>query len=145
MPCAGLGLEWPLQPPLRQDGTRLTYSRSVSDAGLAAPFMPWVTLCELSELTDGAAKPVDIDGHRLAVFRDGPTVATLDNACPHAGVALGGGHVDAGCAVCPAHLWAFDLATGQLRGTPGVSVRRYPTRLFDFAGKRFVQADLPST
>jgi nitrite reductase/ring-hydroxylating ferredoxin subunit len=107
--------------------------------------MPWATLCELSELADGQGKPVDIDGHRLAVFRDGPTVAALDNACPHAGVALSGGTVEDGCAVCPAHQWAFELSTGRLCGTPAVSVRRYDTRLFDFAGKRFVQADLPST
>ncbi len=106
--------------------------------------MAWVTLCELSELTDGLGRPVDVDGYRLAVFRDGDAVAALDNACPHAGVALSGGHVDRGCCVCPAHLWAFDLTTGQLRGAPGVSVARHPTRLLDFHGKRFVQADLPS-
>jgi nitrite reductase/ring-hydroxylating ferredoxin subunit len=105
--------------------------------------MPWVTLCELSELTDGAGKPVDVDGFKLAVFLDGPTVAALDNTCPHAGVALSGGFVRDGCAVCPAHQWAFDLATGQLRDAPVVSVTRYPTRLFDFHGTRFVQADLP--
>ncbi len=105
--------------------------------------MPWVTLCELSDLTDGRGKPVDVDGHRLAVFLDGGTPATLDNACPHAGIALSGGEVDAGCAVCPAHGWAFDLATGQLRGMPGVTIGHYPTRLHDHAGRRFVQADLP--
>ena len=106
--------------------------------------MAWVTLCELSELTDGQGKAVDVDGHRLAVFLDAARPATLDNACPHAGVALSGGSVEAGCAVCPAHQWAFDLTTGQLRDSAAVSVRRYPTRLFEFAGKRFVQADLPS-
>ncbi len=106
--------------------------------------MAWVTLCELSELTDGQGKPVDIDGYRLAVFLDGTVVAALDNLCPHAGVALSGGFVQDGCAVCPAHLWAFDLHTGQLRTSPSVTVGRYPTRLLDFHGKRFVQADLPS-
>ncbi len=106
--------------------------------------MPWVTLCELSDLTDGRGKPVDVDGYRLAVFLDGPTVATLDDRCPHAGIALSGGVVDAGCAVCPAHDWAFELTTGRLRGMPEMSTGHYPTRLHDHAGVRFVQADLPS-
>ncbi len=106
--------------------------------------MAWVTLCDLSELTDGRGKPVDVDGHRLGVFLDGGTVSAIDNACPHAGAALTGGVVEDGCAVCPVHYWAFDLATGRLRDSAGVAVRRYETRLFDHAGKRFVQADLPS-
>ena len=105
--------------------------------------MAWVTLCELAELTDGAGKPVDVDGHRLAVFLDGAAPAALDAACPHAGISLAGGTVEDGCAVCPAHFWAFDLATGVLRDSAAVSVRRYDTRLLDHAGKRFVQADLP--
>ena len=107
--------------------------------------MPWVTLCELSELTEGGGRPFDVDGYRLAVFLDGGVPATLDNACPHVGVALSGGDVVDGCAVCPAHQWAFDLATGQMREAAAVSVRRYATRLHDHAGTVFVQADLPGT
>ena len=105
--------------------------------------MSWTSLCELSELTEGQGKYVEIDGFQLAVFLDKGSVHVMDNSCPHAGGNLAGGHVDDGCAVCPWHYWAFRLDNGQLRDMPGVNVPTYTTRLFDFNGKHFVQADLP--
>lgn len=105
--------------------------------------MPWSTLCELSELSEGQGKYVEIDGFRLAVFLDHGAVAVLDSRCPHAGADISAGHVEDGCAVCPWHAWAFELTTGQLRGSPGIGVDRYPSRLRVHEGKQFVQADLP--
>ena len=105
--------------------------------------MSWTSLCELTELTEGEGKYVEIDGFQLAVFLDKGGVFAMDNSCPHAGGNLAGGHVDDGCAVCPWHYWAFRLDNGQLRDMPGVNVSTYPTRVFDFNGKQFVQADLP--
>jgi nitrite reductase/ring-hydroxylating ferredoxin subunit len=106
--------------------------------------MAWATLCELDELTEGCGKAVSIDGYRLAVFLDAGQPSVIDDACPHAGASLSRGFVRDGCAVCPSHLWPFDLATGQLRDVPSVSVTRYAVRLLDHGGKRWVQADLPS-
>lgn len=105
--------------------------------------MSWTTLCELSELIEGQGKYVEIDGFQLAVFLDKGNVFAIDNCCPHAGGNLSGGHVADGCAVCPWHYWAFRLTDGQLRDMPGVNVATYTIRLFDHAGKRFVQANLP--
>jgi nitrite reductase/ring-hydroxylating ferredoxin subunit len=105
--------------------------------------MSWTSLCELGELTEGQGKYVEIDGFQLAVFLDKGRVFAMDNCCPHAGGNLSGGPVVDGCAVCPWHYWAFRLDNGELRDMPGVNVRTYTTRLFDFHGKRFVQADLP--
>lgn len=105
--------------------------------------MSWISLCELTELTEGEGKYVEIDGFQLAVFLDGGKVYVIDNCCPHAGGNLAGGHIADGCAVCPWHYWAFRLEDGQLRDMPGVNVTTYATRLFGHAGKQFVQADLP--
>jgi nitrite reductase (NADH) small subunit len=107
--------------------------------------MAWVTLCTLDELTEGQGKAVSIDGCNLAVYLDGGEPSVIDDTCPHAGASLSTGFVDAGCAVCPWHYWAFDLKTGELRDSPGVKIGRYPVRLHPRDGRQFVQADLPST
>ena len=107
--------------------------------------MRWVSLCRLDELTEGRAKYVEIDGFQLAVYLHEAEPYVIDNYCPHAGGNLAAGHVDeTGCAVCPLHDWPFRLATGELRDSPGVAVRTYPTRLLNRPDQPpLVQAQLP--
>jgi nitrite reductase/ring-hydroxylating ferredoxin subunit len=107
--------------------------------------MSWTSLCELSELTEGQGKYVEIDGFRLGVFLDGGKVSVLDDRCPHAGGSLSAGPIEDGCALCPRHYWAFHLNTGELRGSPHVAVSAYPSRVLEYQGRQVVQAELPST
>ena len=106
--------------------------------------MPWVALCTLDELTDGKGKYVEVDGFHLAVFLNGDQVAVIDSTCPHAGANIADGFIEDGCAICPWHYWAFRLDNGQLRDSPGVAVRKYPTRIFPHNDRQFVQAELPT-
>ena len=66
---------------------------------------PVVTAKELGK------KPlsVKVAGETLALFRDGKgSVGALVDRCPHRGVALSLGRVDAdGCLTCPFHGWSF--------------------------------------
>lgn len=110
--------------------------------------MAWTTLCTVDDLFKGLGKYVEIDGFRLAVFLDAANgaVSVTDDACPHAGLSMSDGHVNAEhCAVCPAHGWTFDLKTGALAGSPidGEVLKVYPSRILDENGKRFVQVQLP--
>jgi sulfoxide reductase heme-binding subunit YedZ len=106
--------------------------------------MAWTSLCDLDELTEGTAKRVDIDGFMLAVYLHDAGVFVLDSVCPHAGHDIAEGGVQDGCAVCPYHGWNFRLIDGQMPGSPGVSTRTYPTRLYPRSGRpTLVQADLP--
>ena len=107
--------------------------------------MAWTTLCSLDQLSEGAAKYVEIGGYRLAVFLHDGTPHVLDNYCPHAGGSMAGGYIEDGCAVCPWHSWAFRLQNGQLRDSPGVAVSTYKTRLVHRPDGKptLVQADLP--
>jgi nitrite reductase/ring-hydroxylating ferredoxin subunit len=111
---------------------------------MSEPGMAWTSLCELEELIENEGKYVEIDGFQLAVFLSGGNVSVIDNRCPHAGGNLSAGHVEKGCAVCPWHYWAFRLDNGQMRDAPGVAVSWYPTRVYEYQGRRVVQADLPS-
>ena len=105
--------------------------------------MSFTTLCDLSDLEPDKGKYVEIGGFQLAVFLQAGQVYVMDNYCPHAGGNLAGGMVEEGCAVCPWHQWAFQLKNGQLRDSPGVMVKTYPTRLYEHQGRKLVQADLP--
>ena len=106
--------------------------------------MAWTTLCTLDELSEGAAKYVEVGGYRLAVFLHHGTPHVLDNYCPHAGGSMAGGYIEDGCAVCPWHNWPFRLDTGHLKGSDAVTIDIYPARLQprDDAAP-LVQADLP--
>jgi nitrite reductase/ring-hydroxylating ferredoxin subunit len=106
--------------------------------------MPWTSLCTVDEITESIGKFVDIGGFELAVFVSGGEYFAIDNRCPHAGANLAGGAVANGCVTCPRHAWTFELATGELAGSPGVCVKRYPVRLHQRPGLAdLVQADLP--
>jgi 3-phenylpropionate/trans-cinnamate dioxygenase ferredoxin subunit len=106
--------------------------------------MAWTSLCELEELIEDQGKYVEIDGYQLAVFLSGGKPSVLDNRCPHAGGNLSAGPVKDGCAICPRHYWAFRLDNGQLRDAPGIAVSAYQSRVYEYQGRRVVQADLPS-
>ena len=107
--------------------------------------MPWTPLCRFDELKEGAGKYVEIAGHQLAVFLDAGVPYVMDNYCPHAGGNLAGGRVEAGCAICPWHDWAFRLNDGQLRESKFVHVPVYPARMSERDGTKSVEADLPDT
>lgn len=106
--------------------------------------MAWTSLCEITELTEGRGRYVEIEGFQLAVFLDAGKISVLDNTCPHAGGSLASGIVQSGCAVCPWHNWKFQLDSGQLASNPAVKVHRYPVRILSREHyPDLVQADLP--
>jgi nitrite reductase/ring-hydroxylating ferredoxin subunit len=106
--------------------------------------MAWTTLCSLDELTEGQAKYVEVgDKYHLAVFLHEGRPRVMDNYCPHAGGSMAGGYIEDGCAVCPWHNWPFKLDTGELLGSPAVSIGVYRTRVEAVEGSAgVVQADL---
>jgi nitrite reductase/ring-hydroxylating ferredoxin subunit len=109
--------------------------------------MAWTTLCTVDDLWKGLGKSAEVDGYRLAIFydTDNDQVSVTEESCPHAGAPMSDGVVNAGCAVCPMHGWAFDLRTGALRGSGSELevLKVYPSRILEENGRRFVQADLP--
>jgi nitrite reductase/ring-hydroxylating ferredoxin subunit len=106
--------------------------------------MAWVTLCTVDDLTEGVGQYAEVDGFQLAVFRLAGEITAIDSTCPHAGANLAGGSVEEGCVICPHHSWAFRLDNGQMRDSPGIAVRKYPTRVYPHEGRELVQVELPT-
>ena len=78
----------------------------------------------LDEVPPGEGRTFTVDGEMIAVFRlrDGSLRAT-QAVCPHRGGPLADGQIDLRQVLCPLHLNAWDLTTGQSRsGQPPVTV-----------------------
>lgn len=88
----------------------------------------WHPVCLDRELT-AAPRQVWLDGTPYAVFRvdggeTGGRVGAVPDACPHRGMRLSEGVVEAGRVVCPYHGWSFAPGgEGTAPGTPQMRPR----------------------
>ena len=84
--------------------------------------MSGVRVCGWSELVDGAARRVVVDGRPVALVRIGERVHAIDDVCSHAEVSLSEGDVDVEeCALeCWKHGSLFDLETGEALTLPAI-------------------------
>jgi 3-phenylpropionate/trans-cinnamate dioxygenase ferredoxin subunit len=79
-----------------------------------------VRLCSVNDVKPGAAKRVDVEGHRLCVVRLGDDWYVLGDECSHADYSLSEGDVweDDREIECPKHGSTFDLETGEPQTLP---------------------------
>ena len=90
----------------------------------------FVRACSLSEVADGSAVRVVLDGRPVAVVRSDGEVYAIHDVCSHANVALSEGDVEGRTIECWLHGSRFDLATGQPTGLPAtVPVPVYPVKI----------------
>lgn len=89
----------------------------------------------LGDLRENEPVDVDLDGTKVLLVRRGDTVHAVAGLCPHKGVPLSKGVVEAdgtdgGRIVCGLHRAAFDLATGAVVKPPACeSLARYDVRI----------------
>lgn len=80
--------------------------------------MAFVRACAASEVGDGQALRVEVDGLDVAIVRNGDDFYAIEDECSHAAVALSEGDVE-GCEIeCWMHGSRFDLRTGKPIGPP---------------------------
>ena len=88
-----------------------------------------VRVGSLAEIPEGEGRAYVVDGQQVAVFRHrSGRVSAVQATCPHSGGPLADGQIDERVVVCPLHLFAWDLATGEsTSGQPPVRV--HPCRV----------------
>lgn len=89
----------------------------------------WVDVCGLDEIADQRGLAVVVRGTDVALMRDGADVHALGGTCPHRGGQIADGRVVDGAAICPLHLWDFDLRTGISRYDPRDTLPRFGARV----------------
>jgi nitrite reductase/ring-hydroxylating ferredoxin subunit len=77
----------------------------------------------------GMAKPVTVNGKRIALYNvDGKIYAT-DNTCLHKGGPLGEGDLMDNVITCPLHGWQYDVCTGTCLTTPSAKLGTYKVEI----------------
>jgi nitrite reductase (NADH) small subunit len=90
-----------------------------------------VTIGPLERLPPGAARSVESDGRRIAVFNVDGEVVAVDGRGLHRGGPLDEGWVTNGIVMCPWHWWRYDLRSGCRLDDPTVRLARYPVSVVD--------------
>jgi len=84
------------------------------------------------DLSEGAGKCFDVDGHRVAVFRVDGAVHAIQDRCSHAEASLASGELFGTDVECPRHGAEFDIITGSARSLPATKpVPVYQTEVRD--------------
>ena len=99
-------------------------------------------LCDATP--EGRVRIVEIDGHRIGLYRVGDAFFALADRCPHRGAPLCAGSVATAVDVrdgavvlgtpnavvrCPWHKWEFDITTGRALSDDRLRVRRYDVQM----------------
>ncbi|MEK6443876.1 Rieske 2Fe-2S domain-containing protein [Pseudonocardia sp. T1-2H] len=93
--------------------------------------MTWQVLCSAHEVVADEIKECTLpDGGRaIAVRFASGEVKVFQGTCPHQKRALADGDLYGDVLTCSAHMWEFDLQTGDgLNGTPA-GLAEYPTKI----------------
>ncbi len=70
---------------------------------------------------EGELVAVEHEGVSVAVARLAGELHAFDDTCPHAGCSLAEGELEGHTVVCPCHMAAFDVATGEVLDGPAPS------------------------
>jgi len=95
----------------------------------------WHRVANLAEVPPGALADVEAAGEVLVLANVEGELFAIGAWCPHMGTNLVLGQLSSSVLMCSAHLWRFDVRTGQpiwpplARVAPGYGLRRYPVEV----------------
>ena len=89
----------------------------------------FVPAVKVSQVPEGQALRVELEGRKLALFRIDGEFHAFDDFCS-GGADFGKALVaDDGNLLCPHHGWRFDVREGVCSMVPDAKVRSYPVRV----------------
>ena len=95
--------------------------------------MSFRRVADVASLWPGEMKGFVIDDDEGAAAQLGGDVRAYEDRCPHRGVALSCGKLEAasGTLTCAMHQWQYDARTGEGLNPRGAWLRRLPMKLED--------------
>jgi toluene monooxygenase system ferredoxin subunit len=97
-----------------------------------AATLEWIAVATLNELWEGEVTDVQVgDELILLVHLNGGDIRAYQGYCPHQKSALADGKLEGHILTCAAHLWQFNLFTGEGVNPKGCQLCRYQSRVQD--------------
>ena len=92
----------------------------------------WIAVASLDELWEGEMTSVRVgDEPILLVHLSGGDIRAYQGYCPHQKTTLADGKLDGPILTCAAHLWQFNLLTGEGVNPKDCQLHRYPVKVED--------------
>jgi nitrite reductase/ring-hydroxylating ferredoxin subunit len=90
----------------------------------------FVEVAKKSEIAEGSAIAVEVEGKRLAIINLDGEIYAIDDDCPHEGGPLSEGRISGEEIECPWHTSHFNIKTGRVTMDPATEdVATYKVRL----------------
>ena len=98
----------------------------------STPTLEWIAVATLDDLWEGEMTDVQMgDQHVLVVRLAGNYIRVYQGDCPHQKTLLADGKLDGDILTCAAHLWQFNLSTGEGVNPEGCHLYRYESKVED--------------
>jgi len=95
-----------------------------------ASMQEWIAVASLGDLREGEMIDVQVgDELILLVHLAGDDIRAYQGRCPHQKTALADGKLEGRFLTCAAHLWQFDLSTGEGVNPKSCHLDRYDVRI----------------
>jgi len=92
--------------------------------------MDFQAVCKLDDLWEGEMDVFEVgDREVLLVHVPGGEIRAFDPICPHQYHPLIEGDLEDCILTCSAHLWQFDVRTGEGVNPQGVALRTFPVKV----------------
>jgi toluene monooxygenase system ferredoxin subunit len=99
-----------------------------------ASFLEWIAVATLDNLWEGEMIDVRVgDELILLVHLPGSEIRAYQGHCPHQKTALADGKLEGRILTCAAHLWQFDVSTGEGVNPRSCRLERYDVKIEDAA------------
>ena len=94
----------------------------------------WISVATLDDLWEGEMIDVQVgDELILLVNLTGGDIRAYQGYCPHQKTTLADGKLEGRILTCAAHLWQFDLSTGEGVNPKSCQLHRYDVKIEDAA------------
>jgi toluene monooxygenase system ferredoxin subunit len=97
-----------------------------------AATLEWIAVVNLDDLWENEMTDVQVGDERiLVVHLPGGDIRAYQGHCPHQKTALADGKLDGCILTCAAHLWQFNLLTGEGVNPRDTQLYRYQVKVED--------------
>jgi toluene monooxygenase system ferredoxin subunit len=111
----------------------VNYLQRLHDCRTSRPreaIVGFTRVCGLNDLKAGEMREFDHDGHQiLVVWPEGGEPRAFQALCLHEGIPLVDGDLDGSVLTCAAHMWDFDVTTGENLNPGRGCLAIYPLRI----------------